>query len=97
LLNEFSRAFRSADKVIITDIFASAREEKGKISGADLATEIKKNQTGVRFISDWKEILDYLEDTVEPPAVIITMGAGNIYKIAADIENIFKTKKDQNG
>jgi len=94
LLNEFSQAFKSADKVIITDIYTSAREEKGKISGADLALEIKKNQTGVRFISDWKEILAYLEDSVEPPAVIITMGAGNIYKISKDIENIFKVKED---
>lgn len=96
LLEDFGESFKNADRVVITDIFASAREEKGKTSGLSLAEEIKKNQKGVRFFDDWQKILKYLDEAVEPPAVIITMGAGDIYKLGEKIIAQFQ-EKIQNG
>jgi len=90
LLNEFARAFKDADKVIITDIYASAREKEGNVSGADLAFEIKKYQTGVRHISDIEKVKDFLLASVNPPAVILTIGAGDIYKLALELKKNFK-------
>jgi len=95
LLKEFGSAFKNADEVLITDIFSSAREKEGKISGADLAMEIKKNQSKVRFIDDWGKVLNYLEDTIEGPSVIITMGAGDIYKLTEKILEYFEIRKNE--
>ena len=85
LLNEFANSFRRADKVIITDIFASEREKEGKISGQDLALEIRQNQRSVRYIPDWSKIEEDIVDSANGPVVIITIGAGDIYKLAEKI------------
>lgn len=90
LFKEFAKAFRNADRVVITDIFTSAREKEGKTTGADLAEEIKKHQSGVRFFSDLDKIKEFLKDSVQPPAVIITMGAGDIYKLSRDLKGTFE-------
>lgn len=89
LLADFGRAFGDADKVIITDIFASAREQTGAIGGLDLAGEIKKNRSGICYLADFTEIKNYLREKVKAPAVIITMGAGDIYKINKELIKIF--------
>ncbi len=96
LFKEFGKAFRNADRVIITDIFASVREVEGKTSGENLAEEIKKNQSGVRFFSSLDKINEFLKDSVKPPAIIITMGAGDIYKLSRDLKGTFEQRKNSN-
>ncbi len=97
LLGEFARSFKSADKVIITDIYASAREKESTITGSDLAQEIKPFQGQVKFINDHSKIIQELVDNIEGPTVVITMGAGDIYKLAQNIlENFRKVKDEEN-
>ena len=92
-LDDFANSFGNADKVIITDIFASAREKEGKISGLDLANEIKKHQKGVKYINNWDKIREYITDSISSPAVILTMGAGDIYKLAISLKEIMYQEK----
>lgn len=89
LLNEFAQCFKDADKVIITDIYASAREKEGKVTAVNLAEEIKKYQTGIRYIGDLEKIKEFLISSVNSPAVILTVGAGDIYKLAAELKKNF--------
>jgi UDP-N-acetylmuramate--alanine ligase len=72
------------------DIYGSAREEAGKISSLDLVEEIKKNRDNVRFIENEDQLLEILNEQVKAPAVIITLGAGNIYKVGQKIKELFK-------
>lgn len=90
LLKEFGQAFKDADRIIITETFASAREEDGKITSEDLVNEIKKNHTSVRLVNNFDEIKKLLNEKVTQPAVIITMGAGDIYTLSKDLAKIFK-------
>jgi len=96
LLEEFSQAFKNADKVIITDIYASAREKGGKISALDLAAAIKNHQSGVRFMQNKEKIKDYIQDSLKGETVLITMGAGDIYKLGRDLADEMG-EKNQNG
>lgn len=96
LLEEFSLCFKGSDNVIVTDIFASAREGVGNITAIDLANEIKKHQSKVRYLPYGEKIVKYLFDNVKEPAVILTIGAGNIYQIAIDIKNSFQ-KRNKSG
>lgn len=90
LLKEFGQSFKHADNVLIMDIYGSAREEAGKISSLDLVEEIKKNRDNVRFIENEDQLLEILNEQVKAPAVIITLGAGNIYKVGQKIKELFK-------
>lgn len=85
LLLDFAKAFKVADIVIVTEIFASAREEKKTISGADLATAIRKFNRNVKFIDLWDKIIQEISDNLHGPSIVITMGAGDIYKLARQI------------
>lgn len=82
LLEEFSLAFQSADEVVIAEIFASAREKnQNTISSESLADLIKKQGIDARYIHTLDEIKDYLVQTLAPQDLVLTLGAGDIYKV----------------
>lgn len=85
LLVEFANAFKNADKVIITDIYASKREKLGKITANDLALEIKKHQSNVRFIPEKEKIKEYIKDSLKGNVALITIGAGDVYQIGKEL------------
>ena len=80
-LNEFSKALNNIDEVIITDIYA-AREKKDKtIHAKDLVKKTKN----ARYVSSFSEIKKYLINQVDKGSIIITLGAGDVYKISEGI------------
>lgn len=95
LLSDFAKSFKSADKVIIADIYASAREKNASISGNDLAMAISKFQPQVKYINDNPRIIQELADNVKGETLIITMGAGDVYKLAPEILEKFKKVKNE--
>lgn len=80
LLKEFGQAFKAADQVIITDIYASARETEKTISTEELVNEIKRHHPTVEYIPQ-TELKSSLATRVPNGAVVLLMGAGDIYKI----------------
>ncbi len=84
LLHEFGMAFGSADMVILTDIFASAREKDVTVTIEELKYEVDKHHTHVEVVKK-AELLAYLKQHLPINAVLLTMGAGDIYKIGKAI------------
>lgn len=84
LLDQFSRAFPEADEVIITDIYSPAGEQRIEgISSARLTDLIRENSNpSVRHLPTKDDVFDYLKMTVQSGDLVITMGAGDIYKVA---------------
>ncbi len=84
LFNEFSDAFADADKVILTDIYAAREKNIYKISSKQLAAEIKRKhpEKEVSYISDFTEIANFVTNNTEAKDLVITMGAGDIYKVS---------------
>jgi len=84
LLEQFSRAFGEADEVILTDIYSPSGEKRIEgVSSARLAELIAKNSNpNVRYIPDKDEVLSFLTAHVRPGDLVLTMGAGDIYKTA---------------
>lgn len=85
LFKEFAKSFNDADFVGIADIFPSAREEKDpKVSSEKLVDEIKKHHPhpeNVGYAGDWKAGAEHLALTLKPGDVLLTLGAGDIYKV----------------
>ena len=95
LFDDFAKAFKLADKVIITDIYASARESDPSISGEDLALAIRKNQKQVKFIGSWPKIIQEVGDNLSEKTVIISIGAGDIYKLGSQIWEQLKNENKE--
>ncbi len=85
LLNEFAEAFYSADKVIITDIYAAREADPGYIHSKDLVDKLYQNQVDVMYISEFEDITKYLAENVKDNDLVITAGAGPIYKVAEEL------------
>ena len=86
LLHEFSRAFQSADEVIVADIFASAREQgHHSVSASILAELIRQHGAETRYIGSLEDISVYLKNTMTPRDLVLTMGAGDIYKVGLSL------------
>lgn len=96
LLDAFSRAFSEADEVIITDIYSPAGDSK--IEGVDaekLVELIRENSNeNTLYFPTKEEVYQYLETTVSPNDLILTMGAGDIYKVAYLLADNWKNNSE---
>ncbi len=83
LLDAFSRAFGEADEVIITDIYSPAGEKQIEgVTSAKLVELITRNSnSGARHLPTKEDVLEDLRDRLAPGDLVITMGAGDIYKV----------------
>jgi UDP-N-acetylmuramate--alanine ligase len=84
LLEQFSNAFGEADEVVITDIYSPAGEARIEgISAQRLADLVGRNSNpNVRYIPTRDEVQQYLIDHVRSGDLVLTMGAGDIWKAA---------------
>lgn len=84
LMDEFSRAFALADEVIINTLYAPAGEQPiPGVSAERLAELITKNSNpNTRFIDTKENVIAYLLDHVRPGDLVLTMGAGDIWRVS---------------
>lgn len=86
LLTEFGNSFRDANMVILTDIYASAREHDTLgIDGMTLVHELSKHHGNVRFAGTKHAVGVELKKTLGTHDVVIFMGAGDIYNWEEEI------------
>lgn len=81
LLNDFAEAFYAADKVIITDIYAAREDDPGDIHSKNLVEKLYENNVDAVYIKEFEDIAEYLRDHVSDNDLIITCGAGPIFKV----------------
>ena len=82
LLDSFAEAFYSADKVIITDIYAAREDDPGDIHAKDLVEKLYHNNVDAIYISKFEDIVEYLRENLEHNDLVITAGAGTVYQVA---------------
>ncbi|GAA0137882.1 UDP-N-acetylmuramate--L-alanine ligase [Paenibacillus sp. YSY-4.3] len=87
LLDAFSRAFGGADEVIITDIYSPAGEKQIEgVSSSKLVELIKVNSNaGARHLPTKQDVLEDLQGRLQPGDLVITMGAGDIWKVGHEL------------
>ena len=83
LFDEFAGAFDSAEHLILADIYAAREKNIYKVSSEQLMNKIKEThpEKDVRYIGDFNEMADYVRTHSKKGDMIITMGAGDIYKV----------------
>jgi len=88
LLHEFSRAFFSADEVIITDIYAARENDPGDIHAKDLYHELLKENVNAKYFATFDEIETYLSSVATSGDLILSLGAGDIYHVTKDLNKL---------
>lgn len=81
LHKEFGLSFFDAEVLVITDVYPSREQPIEGVSGkmiADIAEQY--GHRGVHYVKDKNELPGKLKEIVKPGDIVITMGAGDIYK-----------------
>ncbi len=84
LMDEFSKAFAEADEVIITDIYSPAGEQQIEgVSSQVLVEKIRVNShPRAKYLPTKEEVQELLVNEIRPGDLVLTMGAGDIWKSA---------------
>ncbi len=77
---QFASAFAPADEVIITALYAA---DEPPLPGVDAGIIVRAvgAQRPVRAIDDSAEVVQYLEEYVRPGDLVLTIGAGDVWRI----------------
>jgi len=94
LYEDFGLAFTSADEVIVLDIYPAGEEKIEGISGKLIYDAIKKhNYCKVHYVEEKSKIVEYLLPLLQKGDIILTLGAGDITKIAREIKDAISSYK----
>lgn len=82
LLREFSQSFDRVDRVLVLDVYGSARERGGGVSSEDLVREINRYTPGkAEYVGTVDRAVADLAETTGENDLIVTFGAGNVWEV----------------
>jgi UDP-N-acetylmuramate--alanine ligase len=82
LLEEFGRAFVQADRVIVTSVYAAGEAPLADVDGAAVADAlVRHGHPAVSYEPRLDRIPNRLKQLVLPGDLVITLGAGDIWKV----------------
>jgi UDP-N-acetylmuramate--alanine ligase len=86
LLDDFAESFKLADITIVPEIYfvRDTAESKSQVNAASLVQRIVQSGSQALFINEFGGILEYLKENGQPGDLVVTMGAGTIWKVADD-------------
>ena len=82
LFLEFARAFKDADQVIVTEVYA-AREPIEEFTSAEIVSTMP--HLSARYIETLPEVTAYLLKNLEPGDVVLVLSAGDADQVSTDV------------
>lgn len=83
LLDGFSMCFGDADRVIVTDVYAARSRERATIRPETIVASIE--HPNVHYVGGNEQVIAYLLDRLERGDVLLTLGAGDGYRIGEGV------------
>jgi UDP-N-acetylmuramate--alanine ligase len=82
LFEDFLTAFEGADQLILTEVYPAGEDPISGATGDALYQAFKrKGHLDIEFVPDKSQIMKRLTETLKPGDVVLTLGAGDIYKV----------------
>ncbi|MCB0924613.1 MAG: UDP-N-acetylmuramate--L-alanine ligase, partial [Mycobacterium sp.] len=88
---EFAAALDIADEVFVLDVYAAREQPLPGVSGATIAEHVT---VPVRYIPDFSAVADQVAATTRPGDVVVTMGAGDVTMLGAEIVTALQTRSE---
>ncbi len=93
LFNEFLSSFNDAEKLIITEVYPAGEERIEGASGEALYKGIKAyGHKDVSYVPDLARLPEHLSGVVETGDMVITLGAGDVWKAGVAFVNTLKSR-----
>lgn len=89
---EFAQAFSASDILIVTDVYPAREEPINGVSGAMVSNAARKaGLEHVHYIPNLDDIASHLDQIVQPGDMVITIGAGTIWRYCESYFEHLKT------
>lgn len=94
LMHEFVTSFNEADVLIVTEIYPASEEKIEGVTGKVLSEKIRASgHKNVMFALTKEDAADKVLKLAKGGDVVITLGAGDIYKIGERLKSIWSGKE----
>lgn len=91
---EFGKSFMHSDVLIVTDVYPAREEQIQGVTGELIANAAKQfGHKEVHYVPDKKNVPDFLLKIIKRGDIVVTMGAGDIYKFGEEFLSKLKTNK----
>ena len=91
--NEFAKSFMDTDLFICTDVYPAREEPIEGVSGKLISDALKEmGHTNVMYVQNKNDVPDLLNKIKENDDIIITMGAGDIWKYGEKFVEMLNSK-----
>ena len=81
LFEDFSDSFYGVDNLVLADIYAAREKDTGVISSTMLGDRIREKNVNCVNYHNFEAIVKYLNDNLKDGDLLITMGAGDVFKV----------------
>jgi UDP-N-acetylmuramate--alanine ligase len=82
LFLDFARAFKDADEVIVTEVYA-AREPQDEFTSAEIVSAMP--HLSAHYIKTLPEVTEYLLQQLQPGDVVLVLSAGDADQVSTDV------------
>ncbi len=86
LLDDFAASFGQADETIVPDIYfvRDSEDERSRINAHHLVEKVRAQGRSAVHLPDFERIVQYLRGHARAGDLIVTMGAGDVWKVAKE-------------
>lgn len=81
LFEDFSHSFFNTNTLVLADIYAAREKDTGIVSSDKLGNRIRENGVNCKNLHDFNSILEFLNKELKAGDLLITIGAGDVYKV----------------
>ena len=91
LMEDFWSSFNDSDVLVVTDIYAASEKPIAGVTAEVMAEGIKSyGHRDSILIDKLEDIPAYLMERLEPGDIVITLGAGNVWKVGVNTYEMYK-------
>ena len=89
LMQQFAASFNEADMVIVPDIYfvRDSEQERHEVNAEDLVNHLRQKNVDAMHLHPFERIVQHLDQITRDGDLVVTMGAGDIWKVAAHFLN----------
>ncbi len=86
LFDDFTRSFYHSDALVVLPIYAAGEDAiEGVDSGLLFESIRARGHKNIAFFEDKKETISYLKNLLEKGDILLTLGAGDVWKVGEDV------------
>lgn len=81
LFEDFSNSFFNTNTLVLADIYAAREKDTGIVSSDKLGDRIREKSVDCKNFHDFNNIVGFLNKELKDGDLLITLGAGDVYKV----------------